>query len=291
MTTPTPTPMPPAPAPAALVPAGEPRPRFLDLLAAEWLKLWSLRSTAWSLAAAALAVLAFNAGTSWDTRRYWNTEDASYADRFVAEGMPLLHAFTTNAGTLMMLFAGAFGALAVTGEYSSGLIRTTFAAVPARRSVMAARTAVVAAVATVFGALVAGVSFAVTQAILGTRGAGVPLDHPGALRVVAASALLAPVAAIAGVAIGALVRHGPGAVVGCVVVLLLLPLLLTDDRHLSAVLGHALPYRAWLRLTDIPYGPEGLVHPWSATGAWTVYALWALVAAAVAVTAVHRRDQ
>ncbi|TXS57400.1 ABC transporter permease [Streptomyces sp. t39] len=277
--------------PTALPVTGEPRPRFLDLVAAEWLKLWSLRSTGWSLLVAALAVLAFNVGTSWDSHRYWNEDDASYAATFVADGMPLLHAFTTNAGTLMMLAAGAFGALAVTGEYSSGLIRTTFAAVPARRSVMAAKTAVVAAVTTGFGALVAAVSFAATQTILGTRGAGVPLDHPGALRVVVASALLAPVAALAGVAVGAVVRHGAGSVVGCVVVLLLLPLLLTDDRHWSAVLGHALPYQAWLRLTDVPYGPEGLAHPWSVAGAWTVYALWAAVATAVAITSVQRRDQ
>ncbi|QNP66058.1 ABC transporter permease [Streptomyces genisteinicus] len=285
MTTTTP---PPAAPPRA---AAEPRPRFADLLAAEWLKLWSLRSTGWSLLVAALAVLAFTMGTSWDTHRYWSEDDPAHAAAFVADGMPLAHAFTTNAGTLMMLAMGAFGALAVTGEYSSGQIRTTFAAVPARRSVMAAKTAVVAAVTAGFGAFVAGVSFAVTQAVLGTLGAGVPLDHPGALRVVAASALLAPVAGLAGVAIGAVVRHGAGAVVGCVVVLLLLPLLLSDDRHWSAVLGHTLPYQAWLRLTDVPYGPAGLVHPWSVTGAWTVYALWAVVAAAVAVAAVHRRDQ
>lgn len=285
MTTTTP---PPAAPPRA---AAGPRPRFADLLAAEWLKLWSLRSTGWSLLVAALAVLAFTMGTTWDTHRYWNEDDPAHAAAFVADGMPLAHAFTTNAGTLMMLAMGAFGALAVTGEYSSGQIRTTFAAVPARRSVMAAKTAVVAAVTAGFGAFVAGVSFAVTQAVLGTLGAGVPLDHPGALRVVAASALLAPVAGLAGVAIGAVVRHGAGAVVGCVVVLLLLPLLLSDDRHWSAVLGHTLPYQAWLRLTDVPYGPAGLVHPWSVTGAWTVYALWAVVAAAVAVAAVHRRDQ
>ncbi|UYQ65175.1 ABC transporter permease [Streptomyces peucetius] len=269
----------------------EPRARFVDLVAAEWLKLWSLRSTGWSLLVAALAVVAFNVGKAWDNHRYWPDGDPGYADRFIADGIPLIHAFTTDAGTVMMLAAGAFGALAVTGEYSAWLVRTTFAAVPVRRSVMAAKAGVVAVTMTVFGAVVAAASFASTQAILSTKDAGVSLDHPGALRVIVASALLAPVAALVGAALGSLIRHGAGAVVGSVVLLLLLPLVLSDDRHWSAVLAHALPYEAWLRLVDIPYGGPGVLHPWSVGGAWTVYAVWALMSAAVTVTAVHRRDQ
>jgi hypothetical protein len=272
-------------------PTAEPRARFLDLVAAEWLKLWSLRSTGWSLLVGALVVLTINVGKAWDNVRYWPDAEPGYAERFIADGIPLLHAFTTDAGTLMMLAAAAFGALTVTGEYSTGLIRTTLAAVPARRSVTAAKLSVVAAVMTVFGTVVAAASFASTQAVLSAEDAGVSLDHPGALRVIAAAALLAPVAALAGAALGTLIRHGAGAVVGSVVLLLLVPMALGDDRHWSAVLAHAMPYEAWSRLGDIPYDAAAVAHPWSAGGAWTVYALWALAAAAVAVTAVHRRDQ
>jgi hypothetical protein len=275
----------------ALAPhTAEPRARFLDLAAAEWLKLWSLRSTGWSLLVAALTVLAFNVGKAWDNVRYW-PDEPGYAEKFIADGIPLMHAFTTDASTVMMLATGAFGALAVTGEYSTGLIRTTFAAVPARRSVMAAKVCVVAAVMTVFGAIVTAVSFAATQAILSTEDAGVSLDHPGAPRLVVASALLAPVAALVGAALGTLIRHGAGAVVGSVLLLLLLPLVLGEDRHWSAVLAHAMPYVAWMRLGDSLYDPGAVPYPWTAVGAWTVYALWALAAAAVAVTTVHRRDQ
>ncbi|MGW7361371.1 ABC transporter permease subunit [Streptomyces sp. NPDC054802] len=269
----------------------EPRARFLDLVTAEWLKLWSLRSTGWSLLVGALVVLAVNVGKAWDNVRYWPDAEPGYAERFIADGIPLLHAFTTDAGTLMMLAAAAFGALAVTGEYSTGLIRTTLAAVPARRSVMAAKVCVVAAVMTVFGTVVAAASFASTQAVLYTEDAGVSLDHPGALRVITAAALLAPVAALAGAALGTLIRHGAGAVVGSVVLLLLVPMALGDDRPWSAVLAHAMPYEAWSRLGDIPYDAAAVAHPWSTGGAWTVYAVWALAAAAVAVTTVDHRDQ
>ncbi|MGY3679973.1 ABC transporter permease [Streptomyces sp. TE33382] len=266
-----------------------PRARFTDLLAAEWIKLWSLRSTPWTYLITALVVIAFNVGTAYDHYTYWYESDERGRTGFVADGMPLLDAFTTNAGMLLALATGAIGAVAVTAEYGSGLIRTTFTAVPARRSVMAAKAAVLASVMTVFGAAVAGTSFWLTQAILSARDAGVPLGHPGALRVVVASALLAPVAALTGLALGTLVRHGAGSVVTSVVVLLLLPMVIDDRRYAAAVLDHALPLSAWTRLTDVRHLP--VPFPWTDAGAWTVYGVWAAAAAAVAVTAVHRRDQ
>lgn len=268
----------------------EPRARFRDLLAAEWLKLWSLRSAPWSLLAGATAVMAFNVGAAWDHYRYWDAFEPGSRAGFVADGMPLLDAFTANAALVMLLVTGAIGAAAITGEYGTGLIRTTFAAVPARRSLMAAKVCVVAVVTTVFGAVVAGASFLLTQAILGGRDAGVSLGHPGALRVVAASALLAPVAALTGLALGALIRHGAATLVACFAVLLLLPAAVQENRHWTAVLDHALPLGAWNRLVAVqgfPHGP----YPWTVSGAWTVYAAWALAAAVLAVAAVHRRDQ
>ncbi len=74
------------------------------------------------------------------------------------------------------------------------------------------------------------------------------------------------------------------------VVLLLLPMVLSDRRHLTAVLQHTLPYSAWERLSVSDLHASGL-YPWTVSGAWTVYALWALLAGAVAVVAVHHRDQ
>jgi hypothetical protein len=277
-------------APAARVTNDEPRARFSDLLAAEWLKTWSLRSTSWMYAITALAVIAFNAGTAYDHYKYWN----QYGDRgrasFIANGSALMDAFTGNAAMVLVLAVAAIGAVSITGEYGTGLIRTTFTAVPARRSVMAAKALVLTAVTTVFGTLVALASFVSTQAILSGREASVTLSHPGAVGVVVASALLAPVAALAGLAIGAVIRHTGGSIVGCVVVLLLLPMVLSDRRHLTAVLRHTLPFSAWQRLSVSDLHAT-VLYPWTASGAWTVYVFWALLAGAVAVLAVHRRDQ
>lgn len=274
---------------AAYLHGAEPRPRFGDLVAAEWIKLRSLRSIWLGYGATALAVVAFNVGTAYDTYRNWEQQNPEGPEGFVRAGMPLEEAFTVNAVMVMTLALGALGAMAIVGEYASGTIRTTFAAVPARRSVMAAKAVVVAAVAAVFGAFIAGVSFAATQAILDQRGAGVSLGDPGALRVVVASALLAPLCALVGLALGTVVRQTAGTMIASVLVLLVLPLVLTDGRHWSATASHCTLYQAWLRLVAVNYHP--LHYPWTIGGAWTVYAVWAVAAAAITVVGVHRRDQ
>ncbi|GGY18410.1 ABC transporter permease [Streptomyces tanashiensis] len=268
----------------------EPRARFRDLVASEWLKLWSLRSTGWSLLLGAIVVVAFNFGTAWDHYRYFLQYDEASRAEFVANDMALWDAFTYNAALVLILSSAAMGAVTVVGEYGSGLVRTTFTAVPARGALMAAKVLVVTVVQAAFGAVVAGASFWSTQAMLSARDIGLPITHPGAPRIVVASALLAPVCAVAGMAIGALLRRGANSIVAAVVLLLLLPAVLTDRRHLTAVLAHATPLHAWQRLADAGPPAEEL-FPWSAGGAWLVYALWTLGGAAVTVLAVRRRDQ
>ncbi|MFF4871752.1 ABC transporter permease [Streptomyces sp. NPDC090109] len=266
----------------------EPRARFLDLVGSEWLKLWSLRSTTWSLLLSALVVVGFNLGTAWDHYRYWFQYDAASRADFVANELALWDAFTGNASMVLVLCASATGAVAVTGEYGTGFVRTAFAAVPARGALMAAKLLVIAGVQTVFGVVAAGLSFWSTQAVLAERGVGLPLTHPGALRIVVASALLAPVCALAGAALGTVLRQSAVSVVGSVVLLLLVPSVLSDERRLSAVFAHATPLHAWQRLVAV--GTHGESYPWTTGGAWLVYASWALGAVAVSVVAVRRRD-
>ncbi|MET8573296.1 ABC transporter permease [Streptomyces sp. NPDC005012] len=266
----------------------EPRPRFGDLIAAEWTGLRSPRSTWISYGAAALTVIALNAGTAYDTYAHW--EERTPADRtaFVEAGIPLQEAYTVNAAVVTMVALCVLGALPLLAEFATGAVRTTFTAVPARGEVTAAKAVVVAATAAVWGALVTAVSFALTQAILDGRGVGVPWGHPGAAGVLAASALLAPVCALTGLALATVLRRTAATVLASVTVVLVLPLLLTEDRHGTAVVRHALPFPAWLRLTasDAPPTP----FPWTEAGAWTVLAVWAVAAAVVTVLAVRRRD-
>jgi hypothetical protein len=271
---------------AAAVHTTEPRARFQDLLAAEWIKLRSLRSTYWGLALFTVFVIGSSVDAAYADYRNWPWYSAAMRAHF----SPLWDAFAINSYVVLMLAAGSIGAIAIVSEYSSGLIRTTFAAVPARRSVVAAKATVVAAVMLVVGTFIAVTSFGVSQAILSGRHAGISIGHPGALRALVASALLPPVCAIVGMGIGALVRHTATSIVTTTAVLILLPLFFGDNHRFTADVHHAMPMAAWERLIDIGPQQAHVPYPPTVTGGWIVYAAWPLVAAILAVIVVHRRD-
>lgn len=263
--------------------------RFRDLIAAEWIKLWSLRSSVVAFAAGALIILGITVNAAITDYRNYPTYSADIRAIFVPV-WAIRDAFNLGAGMVLMLVTSSIGALAILSEYTTGQIRTTFAAVPARHAVMAAKTIVVAAVMTAYGAALAGTSFAVTQAVLAQRGAGLTLDYPGAIRAIAASALLAPVCALIGLGLATVVRHTAPTLVTLTLVLLLLPFMISDRHRWSATLLHLLPRTAWERLTELSDPFQTSPFPASISESWFTYALWAALAALAAVLVVGRRD-
>jgi ABC-2 type transport system permease protein len=268
----------------------EPRARFRDLLIAEWIKLWSLRSTYWVLGLGALALIGLNVQATIADYRLMNDWSA---ERLATYNW-MNDAFGQSSFLLLIVAAGAIGALTIAGEYSTGSIRTTFAAVPARGSVVLAKAAVVTAVMLVVGTVVAVTSFGVTQAILSGRGGGLSFTDPGVPTAVAASALIAPVCALIGMGAGALIRHAAASVVGVFAVLIILPELTKGTTYAWVVNVHqAMPWPAWMDLRNSPYVLEqqGLVPVTTTpTASWTAFAVWPLVALLLATTVVHRRD-
>jgi ABC-type transport system involved in multi-copper enzyme maturation permease subunit len=268
-----------APAPAA---------RFHHLLAAEWLKLRSLRSTPWALGISALAVIGANANAA--IADYTNFPSYSAARQADFVGSALFDAFTDIASQILMLAVGSIGAVMIVSEFSTGLIRTTFAAVPHRRAVMAAKMIVLSLGLTAYGLVVSSVSFVATQAVLSGRAGTVAITDPHALRMIAASTLFAPVCALVGLGVGSVVRHSASSVVATVVVLMLLPVLFTGRYAWSEAILRWLPHSAWYHLSAEQFAPPDGRVPATNAAAWTVYAVWALAAAAVAILANDRRD-
>lgn len=263
-----------------------PPARFRDLLAAEWIKLWSLRSTYGSLAVITVSALLFSARAALADHRNWPDYSAERRAFFA----PVGDAFPEEGWLFVVLAAGSVGAVMIASEYASGQIRTTFAAVPARRAVAAAKVVVLAAVMTAVGALASGGAFWLSQAILADRHAGASIADPGALRAVVASALLVPVCALAGLGIGALVRHTAPAIVTTTAVLLLLPLAFDTRHRWTAAVNHAQPVPAWERLVELVPFPN--YDGWVATipTSWTVFATWSLTATLATLIALHHRD-
>jgi hypothetical protein len=266
----------------------EPAARFTDLIAAEWIKFTSLRSTRWGVLFSAVVVIAMNANAAFSDYRNWPTYPAAIRASFVPD-WAVSDAFSAGAAMVTILATGTIGALAITSDYASGLARTTFAAVPARSSVVLAKATVLGAVLLLFGVVVAGGSFAASQSILAGRGINVTLADPGVLRGVVASTLLAPVCGLAGLAIGAVVRHTAATIVTTVASLLLFPALLQDRRHLTATILHAQPYGAWGSLRGLD-SQHLMPYPATPLGSFLVYGSWALAAVLVAALAVRRRN-
>jgi ABC-2 type transport system permease protein len=252
--------------------AARDRVRFPEAARMEWIKLRSLRSTWWVLALTVAGAVGIAVAVGV------NTEDAA-AD------------LTNNALAgiaLGLLLVGALGVLAMTGEYSSGTIRATLAAVPNRPLVLAAKAAVFGALALAAGEAAAFVAFFAGGAALP---AGVPaptLGQPGVLRAVVLGGAGYCLIGLLGVGVGAIVRSSPAAIavlVGGVYVLAQL------------VAGFATWMMAWLPIAIVanslsvtrPAGDDQIrfLSPWAGLGVLGLYAAAALAAGAVLLA---RRD-
>jgi hypothetical protein len=189
--------------PTAPAPAAQAR----DVLTSEWTKLRSIRSTYWTLLIAAVTAIGLS---------------ALVAVAFVAQPTtgrqppidPLLPGFLSLEYAVLAI--GILGVLGFSTEHATGLIRTTFAAVPRRRAVLAAKAAVTGTVTLITGELLAFVSFFLVQAILAGHHHGISLAHPGVPGAVLADGVLLCVCALTGLALGAIIRHTAGAVAALV---------------------------------------------------------------------------
>jgi hypothetical protein len=175
-------------------PAG--RYRFSHAARMEWIKLRSLRSLWWTLAVTAVGAtaIAITVGV--------NTEDAA-AD------------LTNNAlaGIVPgLLTIGVLGVLVMTGEYSSGTIRSTFTAIPNRPLLLAAKAAVFGAVALCVGEAAAFVAFFAGGAALPGSVPPPTLGEPGVLRAVVLSGVGVCLIGLLGLGVGTIVRHTGAAI-------------------------------------------------------------------------------
>jgi uncharacterized membrane protein len=175
--------------------------RARDLLASEWTKFRSVRSTYWTLAVAVVTPIGFSVLLA-------SAFAASPSGRTPVD--PLL------PGLLSLDYAviavTVLGVLSFSSEFGTGLIGTTFAAAPRRRAVLAAKAAVTGVVTLVAGEVVAFVSFFAVQAILAGHHLSVSLSRPGVPGAVLATGVLLCVCALIGVALGAIIRHTAGGI-------------------------------------------------------------------------------
>ncbi len=264
-----------------------PRITFARVLASEWIKLRTLRSTWYLVVAILAAIIVFgliaSATAAGDVA---NTSVGSHDPMFGGGGDPVRTALI--GANFAILIVAVMGALAGAREYASGLIRTTLAAVPARLPVLWAKFLVFAAVivpVVVVGVLVA--FFTGTQLLNSGDVASASWSDPGVSRAVLGTAAYMLGIGFIGVALGVLFRSIAASIAALIGGILFLPTLATALLPSSwDYLLKYLPSNAGSSFTSVDAGTSLL----SPTAGALVFVGWVLLALAGAAVMLKRRD-
>ena len=246
------------------------------ILKAEWTKLRTLPST-WRTAVLTLALgIGFSVAVALSQISQWHTMTAQQRQVFDP---------TSASMSGVMIAAVVLGTLAVrtvTAEYSTGMIRSTFSAMPARPFVLAAKAATAAAFAFPVTLLANLAGFELGQRIFAGQHVAVTIGHPGVLRAMVFGAVAVSLVAVIGVGIGGLIRHTAGAATTLALIIIGG---LTVGQFLPAGWRQYLPGIATQAAVTV-HRSAGLLRPGAALVVLAVYAAIALSAASLRVA--HR---
>ena len=221
-------------APAA--PATSPRLKVTQarVVASEWTKFRSLRSTWWTLLTAVVLMIGIGAVFSAVTASQYHTFGAADRAAFTPFGTSL------RGASFAVVAFGVLGVLFVSGEYGTGMIRSSLTAVPRRLPVLWGKLAVFAGTIFTVSLVASFISFFVGQALLSSHHLNVGLSAPGALRSVIGAALYVTVAGLIGVALGALFRNTAAGISTFAAVFFVIPPL--TGLLPASVSNHVAPY-------------------------------------------------
>lgn len=269
-----------APAPTALaLPTDRRGVTFPRVVRAEAIKLFSLRSTIWCLALVVVITVGLGILLSWGIVS--NTPEGQ-----VPAGLGIQVAVFGTAFT--QLVSVVLGALVVTGEYSTGMIRSTLTAVPTRLPVLAAKALVFAV--TIFAVTL--VSMLITVAAttpMVPEGSAVDLASGESWRALLGGAGYIAAIGLISLGIGTLIRNGAGAIASGLGLVLVVPTILSvipvewiQDlvKYLPSNAGNA------MYLGGSQIGP-GALEPWQGL---LVLLAWLAVTLIPAAVLLKRRD-
>ena len=255
--------------------AAEPTRRagFGAVVRSEVTKLFSVRSTLWTLLALLAVTIGFSALICAATGHSDPRHDAT--------SQSLVGLFFGQVAAVVL------GALCITTEYSKGGIRTTLTAVPNRLRLLGAKALVVAATLAATSLVAVFASFFLGQSLLAGHDADVGLGDPHVLRAVLGGALYLVASGLFGFALGVLLRQSAGAITGGLVLLFVAPPLVglipgsagsTISRYFTSNAGRSI----LMAVRD----PETL-SPW---GGYAVFTLWWVIPLAIGAALMVRRD-
>jgi ABC-2 type transport system permease protein len=253
------------------------------LLRSEWTKLWSLRSTRWSLLAAFVAVAGGGIVSAAVAMSQWSQLSAHERATFDSVDTAVIG---LNGAQLAI---GVLGVLVMSGEYSSGTIHASLMAAPRRLPVLWAKIGVFAAVTFALMLLASTISFFAVQLIVGEHAQQHALGDPGVLRVLVGTALFLGVLGVMTIGMGALVRSSAGGIAMFAGALLIVRLLVKflPSSVADSVVAY-LPSTAGTTVATHTLFEEA--HHLSTWGGFALFCGYAALAVAAGAVALMRRD-
>jgi hypothetical protein len=253
----------------------------IRMIRSEWVKFWSLRSSYYTLLGTVVAVIGLGALFTFFIVNRWSTLAPDERLSIDPTGMSI------RGWAIAQLVVGVLGVMVITGEYGTGMIRSSLGAAPKRLPVLYAKAIVFAVITFVVTTAATIIAFYVGQGIFTSVQVNTTLSAPGVLRAVIGVGLYLTVVGLLGIGLGFIIRNTAGTIATLFGILLVLP-----------VLGNALP-PTWAKNID-PYLPgnagqqiinvhatSGMLAPWTGLGVFCLYAAAALIIGGVLL---KRRD-
>jgi hypothetical protein len=253
---------------------------FVNVLRAEFAKLRTVRSTYWTLLIALTGNIGFAVLAGALIAPRLSVHDRAQVD-VVQLGLAGIH--------LSQVAYGVLGALVITGEYGSGMIRASLAAVPRRRTLIAAKALVFSAVALVSATLSSVAGYVVFLVALPANTlSGTSLSSPGVARAVVGGGLYLTVLGLIGFGLGVVLRSSAGAIATLFGLLFVPPLMLDllpgawkDD------VGPYIPMESGSQIFVAVRHEAAALAPWNGFAVFCAYAVAALLGGFLLI---NRRD-
>jgi len=269
---------------AAVLPPPSGRAGLGGTLRSEFTKIRSVRSTWWTLLVLFVISVGIGAAISAGVAANWSHTSASDRATFDATQVSIAGLFFLGQLVIVVL-----GAIVITSEYSTGMIRTSLTAMPRRATVYAAKAVVFGAVAVVVTLVTAFIAFFLGQAILTSTHESATLSQPNVLRAVIGGALYVTLCGLFAFAAGTIFRHTAATITSVIGLLFVIPILAHllpsnwyDDiaRWLPSSTGDAIS-------VVVGPGPDHLFSPW---GQFTVFAVYTAILLIVGGFLFRKRD-
>ena len=266
-----------------------PGPSFLRVLNSEFIKFRTLLSTLILLGCTVLVVVGFGALSAWGTGQFAEAAatDPEAAAAFASQGGDLAVGVPTSGIAFAQLILGSLGVLLMSSEFTTGMARSTFAAVPKRIPAYAAKLLVVMVTAFVLTAASVYLAGLVALPILDNYNLELDLASSQSVKMLLVNSLYVAAVAAIGMALGSLIRNSAGGIMSLVGLFFVAPIafqLIPGDFFVEA--RKYLPGNTVEPMTAVQHVPDTL-EAWQAA---MVLGAWVVIPVVLAAVLLKKRD-